>query len=118
MLKQLLQNTVFAGATKRIGLLIGLVSVAITSRLLGPEGRSYLAVVGGMMGTVATLGNLSPGQVALSHGSARTDDDWLPTSGGVLLVIASVVSAIAVLGIGLAAMLGFGRTIAGVPSWY
>jgi O-antigen/teichoic acid export membrane protein len=118
MLKQLVQNTVFAGATKFAGLLISLVSVAITSRLLGPEGRGYLAVVSSVVGMVATLGNLSLGQVALSHGAGERDENWLPSSVGVLMMVAVIVSAVAVIGIGIAMSLGYGKSMVGIPPLY
>jgi O-antigen/teichoic acid export membrane protein len=67
---------------------------------------------------IATLGNLSLGQVALSHGAGQRDADWLPTSVGVLLMVAVIVSAVAVVGIGLTMALGFGGSLVGVPPLY
>lgn len=118
MLRQILGNTVLSAGTKVIGLFVSLGSVAITSRLLGPEGRGYLAVVASLVGMTATLGHLSLGQVVLKHAGSHEDDDWLPTSVGVLLMVAVVVSAVAVVGISLAIAFGIASEAAGIPLTY
>lgn len=120
MLKQLVQSTILSGFTRVVGLLVGLVSVAITSRVLGPEGRGYLAVVGSLVAMIATLGSLSLGQVVLNHAGERADDDaeWLSTSFGVLLTVTIIVSVIAALGMALAVTMGFARQVAGIPLAY
>lgn len=118
MLRELLGSTVFTAGAKIVGLLVSLASVAITSRLLGPEGRGYLAVVTSLVGMAATLGHLSLGQVALKEAGARHRDEWLPDTVGVLLMVAIVVSVITVIGIALFLAMGFGGQVAGIPLSY
>lgn len=118
MLKQLLTSAVLTSATKVAGLLAGLLSVAITSRLLGPEGRGYIAVVTTMVGLAATLGHLSLGQVALKHAAESRSDDWFSDALGVLLTATAAISLVYGAGLAGAAVTGWARQLTELPGIY
>jgi O-antigen/teichoic acid export membrane protein len=118
VLKQLLQNAILSSATKVVGLLVGLASVAITSRVLGPTGRGYIAVVTTMVGLAATFGNLSLGQVALKYAADARDADWLPRALGVLATATAVITVAYGITLSAAFALGYASRVGDVPLSY
>jgi O-antigen/teichoic acid export membrane protein len=120
MLKEIFHSSMIAGAAKGVGLLASLASLAITSRLLGPEGRGYVAVVTSLVALTATVASMSLGQVALNHAAEHRGrhEEWLPASFGVLLTVALAMSAVAIAILATLFGLGIAREAAGVPLQY
>ena len=73
-----------AGA-KIYSLVIGVIVLAVTARWLGPEGRGQYAALITWVGTFATIGHLSLGQVAIREASSSLNDRWLHDSFSSLL---------------------------------
>jgi len=68
------------GGARFYGILIGIVSLSITARALGPDGRGELAAANTWVETVKTVVYLSLGQVAFHHAASNRDSDWLPST--------------------------------------
>lgn len=76
-------------------LVVGIISLFLTARMLGPEGRGMLAAAGAWVGLFATLAGLSLGQVVQFRVQRRKIEDWLPGSLGLLLMCAGGLSLLA-----------------------
>ncbi len=75
--------------------LLGMLSIAVTARILGPEGRGELVAINTWVTTFATFAYLSLGQVAL-HRAAQTDGNgWFPSTYHTLIFFAGVLTLIA-----------------------
>jgi len=72
-------------ATRIFGLLIGLVTLSLTARWLGPEGRGELAAIITWVGMFAMLGHLSLGQVAIREAAQGKNKAWVGEAIGALL---------------------------------
>lgn len=74
--------------------LIGITTLSITARFLGPEGRGQVATITTWVGMFATFGSLSLGQIAVHRATAATAQDsaWLPTAYRVLFGMTVLVS--------------------------
>jgi enterobacterial common antigen flippase len=83
------------------------ISVFITARYLGPDGRGVLAAASSWVTLFSTLGTFSIGSVIIHHAVERQGTDWLPEVAGTLLLL---VSATAVFGWTLA---GFMYVVSG-----
>lgn len=96
--------------------LVGLASLALTARVLGPEGRGILAAVLAWVHLGTTLGSLSIGQVILHHAATDRKKSWLGPSLGALVFLTIVLSLFVWL---LAAVTAtFRREVYGdLPSW-
>jgi O-antigen/teichoic acid export membrane protein len=66
-----------AGAAQVVALVAGLVTLTITARWLGPEGRGVIAASLGWSTLFASLGGLSLGPVAQHRATVRRDADWI-----------------------------------------
>lgn len=64
-MKQLWANIAHTSGAKVYSLLVGLMTLSITARLLGPEGRGQVAVITTWVSMFCTFAYLSLGQVAL-----------------------------------------------------
>jgi len=93
-----------AGA-QTYSILIGVLSMSLTARLLGPEGRGQVAAIVAWVALFGTVGHLSLGLVATSRVATRKDPKWFGELLGSLLCIAVAVS---VLGWMIALSLHFG----------
>ncbi|HET7603720.1 MAG TPA: oligosaccharide flippase family protein, partial [Gemmatimonadales bacterium] len=71
------------------------ISLFITARYLGPEGRGIYAAAYAWVGLAATLGSLSLGQVVIHHAAGRPVEEWLPETVGTCLAITVAVSGVA-----------------------
>lgn len=69
-MKQLWANIAHTSGAKIYSMVIGVFTLALTARLLGPEGRGQVAAITTWVGMFSTLAYLSLGQVAL-HRMAR-----------------------------------------------
>uniref|UniRef100_A0A831U5H8 Undecaprenyl-diphospho-oligosaccharide flippase n=1 Tax=Geobacter metallireducens TaxID=28232 RepID=A0A831U5H8_GEOME len=97
------------------GLAAGMVSLFITARLLGPEGRGTLAAVTSWVALFALFSGLSLGQVAQYRIQIRRDEEWLPGLLGMLAASGTVLSAVALLGALLAYVTTGGDFFKGIP---
>ena len=64
-MRELWGNIVHTSGAKIYSLLIGVFTLSLTARLLGPEGRGQVAAITTWVGMFATFAHLSLGQVAL-----------------------------------------------------
>ena len=63
------------------------VTVFITARYLGPDGRGVLAAASSWVNLFSTLGTFSIGSVIIHHAVERQGADWLPDVAGTLLLL-------------------------------
>jgi antigen flippase len=113
-LRKLLLDITHTSGTKIYGLLIGLATVSLTARWLGPEGRGQLVVATTWIGLLAMLGHLSLGQVAIHRASQNREETWLPSVLGSLLFLAAASSLVIVVGVGIAYAFTDGAVFNGV----
>ncbi len=73
-------------------LILGIVSLSLTARLLGPEGRGQFAAITTLVGTFVTIGYMSLGQVAIKEAAGSKGTKWLRNALGTLIFWAIVVS--------------------------
>ena len=78
------------------------ITVFITARYLGPDGRGILAAATSWVTLFSTLGTFSIGSVIIHHAVDKQGIDWLPDVAGTLLLL---VFATAIAGWALAAFL-------------
>jgi len=97
-------------------LLLGLASLAVTARLLGPEGRGVVAGVAAWGSLFATIGSLSMGQVVVHHAAKQADRCWIEPLFGVLLFMTAILS---LLMWSVAAAIGYVKAdlYGGLPGW-
>lgn len=76
------------------GLLIGMATMVITARWLGPEGRGIIAATTTWVGLFSTIGHLSLGQVALYYATKQRNQAWLSPMLSNLLFVAGVITAL------------------------
>jgi len=80
-------------AAKIYSLVLGIVSLIVTARWLGPAGRGDLVTVTTWVGLFTTFGSLSLGQIALHRATSLRGEAWLASTMGSLLSIAGVITA-------------------------
>jgi len=101
MMKDLWISIFHTSFSKIYNILLGIVSLIITARLLGPEGRGVLAAVISWTALLATFSSLSLGQVSQYYIQTQKKDNWFPALFGSLVFLASalfiVVSIIVVI---------------------
>lgn len=74
------------------GIAMSVVSLFVTARVLGPEGRGLFVAANAWVGVLATFGSLSLGQVAMHVAAGRRRDEWLPdVVGSTGLILGAVV---------------------------
>lgn len=89
------------------GLATGVVSLFLTARMLGPDGRGVVAVILVWVNLFATFSSLSLGQVAQNVIQCRSKEDWLPSMLGFLLPSTLILTCISYLfGFGLFKLYG------------
>jgi len=91
--REVWQRIGWTGGTRIYGLLVGLLSLVVTARVLGPAGRGEVAAALTWAALFSTVGYLSLGQVALHRATARREHDWLRETLGPLLAVAGVATA-------------------------
>lgn len=98
-------------------LLLGLASLAVTTRILGPEGRGVIAGVTAWVSLFATLGSLSVGQVVVHHAATQRGRPWI---GPVFGVLGSLTLFLSILIWLIAVMIGYfnnGEIYGRLPVW-
>lgn len=77
-----------------LGLLAGLVSLIITARLLGPDGRGTVAAILSWVSLFSTMAYLSLGQVAIYKAGQERGTEWFSQVFGALTVLTICLSFI------------------------
>lgn len=84
--KVLWTKLIHVGGVKIYVLLAGLVSLTLTARWLGPEGRGQVVAVTTWASAFSTFGHFSLGQVAIREATSSKNAIWLKDALGVLLI--------------------------------
>lgn len=79
-MRELWQRILQTGGVKIYGVFLGFVSISITTRFLGPEGRGHLVLITTWVTTFSTFAFLSLGQVTIHKASNSKGLSWLPSS--------------------------------------
>jgi O-antigen/teichoic acid export membrane protein len=107
----------FTSGARIYGVLAGSVSLIISARMLGPEGRGDVAAAVTWALLFATIGYLSLGQVAIHRAAGRPVADWLGTTLAALFVMTGAVSVVAwIVAGGMYAATG-GEAFGGAPGY-
>jgi len=91
-MREIWQDFAFTGGAKVYSVLSSMITLVITARLLGPEGRGTVAAVTTWAGMFGTLGCLSLGQVVLHRAAVKQNEPWLRSVLGSLIVIAGIMT--------------------------
>ena len=94
-MRELWFNISLRSGAQVYSLLTSLLSLALTARWLGPEGRGIVAAVITWQALFSTLGHLSLGQVALHQATKQRGQVWLPAILGSLLLMTAVITLLA-----------------------
>ncbi|PHR95981.1 MAG: hypothetical protein COA80_09500 [Leeuwenhoekiella sp.] len=87
-MRELWARILQTGGVKIYAILLGMVSITVTARILGPEGRGEFVAINTWVTTFSTFAYLSLGQVAV-HRAAKSDgQSWLPDAYHTLLTFA------------------------------
>lgn len=103
-------------AARIYGLALGLVTLTLTARLLGPDGRGVLAAVMSLSAFLALAGGLSLGEVSQHRIQLRKREEWLPYLLGAQLFFTLVLGFISVVGALLLYWMTDGALIKNVPA--
>lgn len=90
--------------SKIYGVILGVVSLTLTARMLGPQGRGEVAAVTTWITAFATFGHLSLGPVVMRNASLNFKGTWLSDSLSILIfntVIMTIVSVAVIFGLRL-----------------
>lgn len=87
---ELWNRIIRTGGVKIYGALLGMVSITVTARILGPEGRGELVAITTWVTTFSTFAYLSLGQVAIYRAAKSEGGSWLPPAYHTLLSFALV----------------------------
>jgi antigen flippase len=97
------------------GLATGVISLFLTARMLGPDGRGVVAVILVWVNLFATFSGLSLGQVAQNVIQCRRKEDWLPNILGFLAPSTLILTLIAYV-VGFSLFHWFGdQLLKGIP---
>jgi len=84
-MKDIWRKIIASSSTRVYSLLVGLASLAVTARILGPEGRGVVAGVMAWASLFATLGSISIGQVVVHRATKQRGKTWVEPLFGALL---------------------------------
>lgn len=84
----------FTSGARIYAVAAGAVTLLITARILGPEGRGIVATSVTWALLYATIGYLSLGQVAIHRATGRHHSEWLGPTLAALLAMTAIVSVI------------------------
>lgn len=85
-------TTLKTSGARIYAVLIGLITLSLTARWLGPEGRGEIAAITTWVGTFFTFAYLSLGQVAINRASQSEGRSWLKGSLSTLLLLAVILT--------------------------
>lgn len=100
MLSEIWYKIAHTSGARIYGVSLGLISLAITARLLGPEGRGQLATIVTWVSIVSMILSLSLGQVVLRRATSAKSVDWLRNSFSTILVFCGFSSFVGWVGLG------------------
>lgn len=89
---ELWRKIIETGGATSYGTAASLITLLVTARYLGPDGRGSVAAVSAWATLFATLGCFSLGQVAVHRGAGRDPRAWLPAAVGVITAVIFVVT--------------------------
>src|SRR3954465_6802038 len=92
-MRDLWRSIGFTSAARIYSVLAGAVSLILTARVLGPEGRGTVAAAVTWALLFSTLGYLSLGQVAIHRAMGKPADEWLPPVLSALVAMTVMVTA-------------------------
>lgn len=82
------------GGVKIYALILGMISITVTARILGPQGRGELVAITTWVTTFSTFAYLSLGQVAVHRAARSEGQSWLPSAYHTLLTFALFATAV------------------------
>jgi antigen flippase len=91
-MKQLWANIAHTSGAKVYSLVVGLLTLALTARLLGPEGLGQVAVITTWVSLFSTFAHLSLGQVAMHHMANDPEKNQFGDLLGSLMLLTVVLS--------------------------
>ena len=89
-MRDLWQKILQTGGVKIYAAVLGMVSITVTARVLGPEGRGELVAITTWVTTFSTFAYLSLGQVAVHRAAKSQGQSWLPDAYHTLLSFAVI----------------------------
>lgn len=108
MRRRLLRNLAWVGSSQAVIAVLGLVSLALTARALGPAGLGVLAVVEAYSRSIARLLHPEPWQVVIKHGAEALEAGdherferlvWLSLMTDLVLGLVAAMAGIALAGL-------------------
>lgn len=108
MRRRLLRNLAWVGSSQAVIAGLGLVSLALTARALGPAGLGVLAVIEAYSRSIARLLHPEPWQVVIKHGAEALEAGdnerferlvWLSLMTDLVLGLAAAVAGVALAGL-------------------
>ena len=91
---ELWQKILQTGGVKIYGMVVGLATISITAKALGPEGRGELVVINTWVTAFYMILHLSLGQVAIYHGSKSENMNWFGKAYSTLLFYAFILTVV------------------------
>ncbi len=91
-MRNLVLKIMQTGGAKIYSVLLGIITLSITARWLGPEGRGIVASITTWVNLFAEVTAISLGSVLIFKASKGRDDKWLPTVLGTLFGHTLIVS--------------------------
>lgn len=76
-MREIWRRILQTGGVKIYGVLLSMLSITVTTRILGPEGRGELVTINTWVTTFSTFTYLSLGQVAVHRAAKSAGQDWL-----------------------------------------
>lgn len=93
-MKELWRGVGWVSASQIYGTLASLVSLSVTARWLGPEGRGIIAAVTTWVTFASSVAGMSLGPVALHLATKRRGEEWLPSVLGSLLSLCACLTLV------------------------
>lgn len=93
-MRSLIEKILQTGGAKIYSVLLGIITLSITARWLGPEGRGIYAVVVTWLTIFVELTSLSLGSVLIFKASKERDEHWMSEMIGTLMVHTVIVTII------------------------
>ncbi len=76
------------------GMALSILTLAVTSRMLGPDGRGVVAAASTWVGTFVAVAYLSLPQVLLHQVAGQPPSSWMPSALGTMLGLLAVITAV------------------------
>jgi O-antigen/teichoic acid export membrane protein len=86
-MKDIWRKVLASSGARIYSFLLGLASLMVTARILGPDGRGVVAGAMAWASLFATLGSISLGQVVVHHAAKQRGGTWIEPLFGVLLLV-------------------------------